>query len=423
MDIEWAVAAGKIAILQARPITALPEPVAQAPSEWPLPFKGATFVRGSITEQLPDPLSPLFATMAPAEMTRSLSNLYWRLAGKSFEGVGFTIINGYAFIFMEMTAKTWLPLLGTLTKLGEVIRTGTTIWRDTFRPLYLHSIATWQAKTPQQWRASDLLTGAQELLYRGTELYTGVQIVIPVAVISELTFSSYYNSFVKDAGDPPAQTFVLGFDSQPIRAEKSLYDLAMWGCEQPALAEMLRQTPAQQLVELLEREQPPSAVEAEVWQRWCSRVNDHLQQYGHTIYNLDFVNAVPADAPAPILEILKFYLQGEGANPYKRQQETVAKREQATQAVLSRLDPLRSSIFRKLLTWAQSIAPVREDALAAIGLGWPLLRRLLLELGRRLVDAGAIAQRNDIFWLEKDEAAQAAAGSMAAKGDFPVLLR
>ena len=45
-------------------------------------------------------------------------------------------------------------------------------------------------------------------------------------------------------------------------------------------------------------------------------------------------------------------------------------------------------MFTKLLGWAQTTAPVREDALADIGLAWPQLRRMLRELGRRLVDAG-----------------------------------
>jgi pyruvate,water dikinase len=124
---------------------------------------------------------------------------------------------------------------------------------------------------------------------------------------------------------------------------------------------------------------------------------------------MDFVNPVPADAPAPIMETLKFYLQGRGVDPYRRQQEAAAKREQATRMILGRLDPARAALFRKLLSWAQRIGPVREDALAGIGMGWPLLRRLLLELGRRLIEAGAINDANDIFWLEKPEVEAAAA--------------
>jgi pyruvate,water dikinase len=56
-----------------------------------------------------------------------------------------------------------------------------------------------------------------------------------------------------------------------------------------------------------------------------------------------------------------------------------------------------------LLEWAQGVAPVREDALADVGLAWPVMRRTLLELGRRLVEAGAVQNPADVFWLRWDE--------------------
>ena len=42
-------------------------------------------------------------------------------------------------------------------------------------------------------------------------------------------------------------------------------------------------------------------------------------------------------------------------------------------------------------------------ALADIGLGYPVLRKMLLELGRRFEQAGAVARPDDIFWLTADE--------------------
>ncbi len=59
MDIEWCLAGGRFSILQARPITALPEDKRFHCKEWPLPGKGP-FSHGSIVDFLPDPVSPLF---------------------------------------------------------------------------------------------------------------------------------------------------------------------------------------------------------------------------------------------------------------------------------------------------------------------------------------------------------------------------
>jgi rifampicin phosphotransferase len=51
---------------------------------------------------------------------------------------------------------------------------------------------------------------------------------------------------------------------------------------------------------------------------------------------------------------------------------------------------------------------MREDALSDVGLAWPLMRRMLLELGRRLRDTGAIEEGSDVFWLGRDELHRAA---------------
>jgi pyruvate,water dikinase len=144
-------------------------------------------------------------------------------------------------------------------------------------------------------------------------------------------------------------------------------------------------------------------VDREEWFEWRSRFQSHLDRYGHAVYNLDFVNAVPADDPTPLFDTLRFYLRGEGQNPHERQRGIATRREEAARAVLERLDAPRANLFIRLLEWAQGVAPVREDALADVGLAWPVMRRMLLELGRRLEEAGAVEKSTDVFWLRWNE--------------------
>jgi len=103
------------------------------------------------------------------------------------------------------------------------------------------------------------------------------------------------------------------------------------------------------------------------------------------------------------------YLEGKGSNPYERQQASEERRIRTAQETAARLKGLRRWAFLKALRWAQSLSEVREDALADIGLGYPLLRRMLHTLGSRFVKAGALAESADIFWLEKSEVEQAVA--------------
>jgi pyruvate,water dikinase len=69
----------------------------------------------------------------------------------------------------------------------------------------------------------------------------------------------------------------------------------------------------------------------------------------------------------------------------------------------SRLKGIKRWAFEKTLNWAQKLAPLREDGIAEIGFGYPLLHRLLRELGRRFADNGAFEQADDIYWLKGSE--------------------
>src|SRR5215204_4306562 len=398
-DIEWALSDGELFILQARPITALPDLMADPPTDWSVPDPKAMYVRASIVEQMPDPLSPLFADLADGSVTRSLRTLMNELLSSDTlrEGdLGLPTVNGYAYYYYKMSAflrisAKALPALSYLYGSGKA--SGVRRWREYSRPRYRETVGGWEAKPPEDLPANELLAGARELLDAGAEYYTSVQTIIPLAASSEMLFTAFYNRLVRREGDPPPQTFLLGFDSMPIQAEKSLYDLGTWSREHPNLARVLAGTPSEQILDLLHAEETLSAVDTEVWHEWRSRFQAHLNRYGHTVYNLDFVNPVPADEPAPLFETLKFYLRGEGQNPHERQRRTAARREEATHAVLERLDAPRRNLFCRLLEWAQGVAPVREDALADVGLAWPIMRRMLLELGRRLTEAEAVENK------------------------------
>jgi pyruvate,water dikinase len=409
-DIEWAREGGKFFLLQARPITALPEVEGPLPTDWTVPEPTAMYVRASIVEQLPDPLSPLFADMIDGAVTRSLQTLFTEILGEDVirdNDVGLPTVNGYAYYEYSragMARLMWkMPrALGAL--LGGGTRAGQGRWRNYSHPRYRRIVSDWTGRDLTDMTTEQLLSGVQELVDAAAEYYTAVQTIIPIAATSEILFTWFYKAVVRHKDDPPAQVFVLGADSEPIRAEKSLYDLADWTREHRELAESLFALPPQQFLERAAASEDPT------WHEWHARFQTHLSAYGHTVYNLDFANSVPADDPVPLVETLRFFVSGKGADPYQRQRSLATRREQATAAVLARLDPVRAQPFRRLVQWAQSVAPVREDALADVGLAWPQARRMLLEIGGRLQVAGVIAEPDDVFWLHRTEIDEAAGG-------------
>ncbi|MBN1669332.1 MAG: hypothetical protein JW862_19735, partial [Anaerolineales bacterium] len=412
VDVEWALSEQRFAILQARPITALPQPARPAPTEWKLPSGAYAAMRNNIVEMMIDPLSPLFKTLGLRAVNDSWNRLLFRFFQR--EGImpadPIIAVNEYAYYNGSIK---FLPMLKMMLGVPGIIRRmfngAVERWTETGRPQYLARVASWET---QNWRALpavELLQAVQELTGAAVGAYGAlVSGVIPAAWMSEAWFTLQYR-FTGRKGDPSAATFLLGFDSLPIRAEQALYDLAQWAGSQPGLAASLQRIPAGQLAEQIQQARPPAAVAASTWQAWQAGFQAHLQQYGHMIYNLDFANPVPADDPWPVLETFQLFLRGEGRNPYHRQQEAITRRTQATEAIEARLKGRRLRVFRKNLARAQKYAPLREDGLADVGLSYPLVRQMLRELGQRLVGAGAIREADEIYWLEQAEVEAAAA--------------
>lgn len=401
-DIEWALADGAFRVLQARPITALPDPIGDVPTDWPLPRPRGLYFRASIVEQLPDPLTPLFADLirvaVPIGLDRLMATLSPNLVGLDID---FPTINGYAYYEYSRTAMARMsaltPMAGVLlTQQGFVMDR----WRDHALPDYQAAVAEWVDRDPAALPASELLRGVRALLAAACIYYSNVQMVIPAAAMTELTWTKLYDALLRRPGDPQASDFLLGFDSTPLLAEKSLHALAVWCRDVPGLAAALDGLPGGYVLAA----ETPEGMDPADWAGFVGRLREHLDRFGHTIYNLDFANPVPADDPTPVIEALKHAIAGRGADPGQRQRDAVERRERITAELLDRLDPVRRKAARASLAAAQVWAPVREDALAAMGLAWPTLHRLLDEFGARLVGAGGIGRTEDVFWLTAAEA-------------------
>ena len=412
MDIEWAYADGQFVILQARPVTALPEPEPPAPIEWKLPKGAYAAMRNNIVELMTDPLTPLFKTFGLHAVNTSMKRLMDGFLGDIGLLPGEMIIAVNEYAYYNGSVK-FGPMLKVMLDAGGIMKrmfTGAVErWTEEGLPRYIEIVKTWEAAQWQELSSAELVTAARQLAEAAVDAYGAlVGGVIPAAWMSEAWFTFRYK-FVKRKSDPEAPVFLMGFDSLPIKAEKALHDLAGWVKERVSLKAYLARTAASDLITHLDSDLAPPSVDVDQWQDWRSHFGEYLEKFGHTIYNLDFGNPIPADDPAPILETLKLYLSDGGTNPHERQAASAERREAATRAIEERLKGRRLRVFQKNLARAQKYAPLREDGLADVGLSYPLLRQILRHLGQRFVDAGAIGKADNIFWLIEREVNESAA--------------
>jgi pyruvate,water dikinase len=344
MDIEWTLADGDFAIVQARPVTALPE----APLDWPLPDPKGVYMRASIADLMPKPLTPLFLTLGISTLKNQMTPLGARIVGgtPSLGDDYFTDINTYAYMNSKFPPRGWLWLLFRLIpSYPRLLRKIVPIWRDELHPEYQAFVAGKQDLDIDQMSARELWRETQELFQAAAYYMDGLMFAtMGASAGSEMLTTRVYNRFARQEGDPDASVLLMGWDNIPVRSEKSLYDIAMWVGQNDELASYILNTPSPELVKDLDTF---DSVPVPGFSEFTSRLGTHLDKFGYIVFQLDFGEDLPLDHPDMMLETIKMYLRGEGMNPHNRQHASEKRRIQTAETMLGRLKGFKRWAFTK----------------------------------------------------------------------------
>ena len=404
-DIEWAVANGKCWLLQSRPITNLPPPPLLDVT-WDPPSKGTQLVRRQVVENMPEPLSPLFDDLYLRYGLERAIDQFLDDFGMQFdvelfiERPMFLTVNGYAYC-RGSYRFSWRLLLvmpkifyAYIKMVFKLLRDLQGRWRDEALPAYLNSI--------EQWRSVDLVTASDDQLLLGVRSLSLADAVywftVSMMVGGAKVTDGLLNRFVTSRwvpGDLTSGMFLRGFPSKTIEAQVDLEAIARRIQESEPLRTLVQNTPAINLIEALRQEPVSQAI--------VQDIDQYLERYGHQVYNLDFAEPTQIEDPAAVLFSLKSLVGSEEFDTPARQARLVKERDSLIEQTVASLGPVRRWLFRKLLRWAQNWGPSREEALFYMGAAWTTLRRLALELGRRLVAAGTLSSPEDVFYLEGAE--------------------
>jgi phosphohistidine swiveling domain-containing protein len=414
-DIEWAVSDGRISLLQARPITNLPAALL-AEVRWESPQPGAIWVRRQVVEHMPEPLSPLFAelylrqglerSMQALVESMGLRNMFDRMVDAPF----FTAVNGYGYSRgnVNLTPRIALDLVRAIvTGPLWLFRHGIDYWRSAGLPSYLATLARWQNVDPTAASAEELLRGVRELAWADADYWFAAAIAIGTAKVSDWILDRFLTLAAPESNLHSSQ-FLRGFPSKTLEAEAELDAIARRVRESAALRDYILATPAERLLAGLPDTPDADSLRADL--------DHYFARYGHQIYNLDFISPTLIDAPLPTLLGLKALVRDPERVAFARRAEVVRERDRLTAETERSLDWPPRWLFRKIVPWAQRFAPYREEGLFYVGAGWPKLRRLALELGRRLVVVGSLGAPDDIFFLESGELEQAIAARATGQG-------
>jgi pyruvate,water dikinase len=386
-DLEWCLEGDRLYIVQARPITTLPD----IPVAWEAPGEGQWLHGGGTFEMITEPISPLFETFLLPIFYRAVIGM---LAGIGLERalpkIPYRVVNGYIFLHMQLRLRPW-HLVGVLKDFA--LHLNSMGDQESEQSLYRTMVESLSQPEVSNLTGEQILARMQALGEAGMRYWLQIMKLVQVIYRQEKAFTDFYNRGVRHPEDPEPEIFLRGQQIKPWEAECSTYDLALLAQGHDPFADVLRLCPENALAAL---------AAAPHGNEFLSCLETHLDRYGHQLSSFDLSLPTLADDPRPVLSAIQAFLNGK-ESPYVRQQRMSAEREQAAETVLSRLAPRTRGKFTRLLRIAQNAARLREDALFDVGLAWTPLHRCALELGRRLAQASVIAQAGDIFWLNLDE--------------------
>jgi pyruvate,water dikinase len=353
-DIEWAIDGdGTLWILQARPMTALPDSLS-----WTPPAPGAYTRQLRLGEWIGAPVTPLFESWLLTAMENRMHAFFKDEIGQRAPRPYHVVVNGWYFYSINFLSGPAMirSLPSMLWHLIRSPRRVAGVLPRTVRHSFPIAEREWRAGMQPRYRAA--VASAEERMDS-----------LPVSELPALI-----DELASLAGEYFGWIAALG---------GAAYKMEM------NLAQFFRRH--------------LSAVAGDSHLPLLSGIDTPAQSPGTAVASLDWSLApMPSGTPPQ-------------ADHDRRVAERAAAERAATDALAS--SPKRLAEFRRLLADSQHLIPIREEQVAELTTPWPIMRRAVLRIGQALVERGVIGQPDDVFFLTRDETLAALAGDGAAAVD------
>jgi rifampicin phosphotransferase len=352
-DIEWAIDhEGRLWLLQARPMTALPQPVS-----WTPPGPGLWMRNFRLGEWLPEAVTPLFATWLLPVLEDGFLDGMQTTAGVRVP-FRYALANGWYYIATPIPS---LKLLARVLRHGRVKILYNALIRVGRDPAAADRAVL--SDLDRQWRDN------QAPRYRQLVASTAAEV---------------------DTATPQRLGELV--DSLGREAGIWLWYLAIVGGSAWKMEACLTRFTRRHLRSVL----PESDGGTQVMLRGLAAP----VAAAHAVQSVDWYHPVAGELPT--IEMAVAHRQGELAD------QRIDAERRCRQALADR--PRLLAEFDRLLQVNQRYAVIREEQAREFTLAWPVLRACARRLGEHLVDVGAIDAPDDVHFCTRDELIAALAG-------------
>jgi len=411
-DVEWAIADGKLFMLQARPITTLRE---QAIEPIPMKIEVPPGYWESDAEHIPKPLSPMGRSVLLPSYTNGTQKMC-TTTGFLLDRVEYRDIGGW--IYMRLVPPggkdmdpppTWVMkiMLRLIPDLRARIRRGTEFVRNNESDVLVERwYDKWYPEISKEMRElrdvnlavlSDAeldthMDRALALIGRGNEVHFTLAAVNPFAIYDLVTTSQALLGW----DEAHVMELVTGLSAKSTEPSRKLAELAQMARTRPAVRELIEHANANTADRLAQ-------VDAEFAEAFAT----YLKEYGCRGLAFDLNEPTIAESPGLVLGWIRDQI-ARNYDPTADAAELDKKRNAAqaeARATLANRSPQERERFERALARAIRGYPSQEDnVFFTQGAPTALGRYALLELGHRLAKKQVIESRDDVFFLEIEEA-------------------
>jgi rifampicin phosphotransferase len=365
-DIEWAIdTSGQLWLLQARPVTALPEPVA-----FPAPGPGLWMRNFRLGEWLPEAVTPLFGAWLLPELEEGFLDGMYACIGLRVP-FRWTLVHDWYYTAIPIPTPRLLARVVTQGR-GRAVRT---LWHALIRvgrdPVAADRAVL--ADLYRHWRG--------EQLPRYRRLVARADGELPTA--SPARVAHLVTAIAREAGQYMWFLAIVGGSAWKMEVNLTRF------CRRHLADVIDRLGGVQVLLRGLPATQPAPAV-------------------GHAVQSLDWYHPVAAELPIIATNQPAVTL---------RHQQLAADRETAEAACRAALPPGQRATFEALLQVTQRYAAIREEQSRDLTLGWPVLRACAAHLGEHLMRRGIFAAADDVHFCTRSEVDAAVAGQPTSLDD------
>jgi len=283
--------------------------------------------------------------------------------------------------------------------LNPIIERFEEYWYNELLPEIKQHIAYFESSDLRGMSLDQLRAHLAEALKRSERMGALHGVIMPM-LFAMSQFEELYCELFEGTTTLDALRLTQGFDNKTMEGDRALWQLSRTARSIPEVSEILSKHAAGEVIPALEKSASCESFLADL-NKWLAYYGQRL----NSVFALDQSSWI--EDPTPAIQNLQAYVSMSDLRPEMEPTALVAEREKAVAEARAKLAGYPKPIvarFEMLLKAAQIAAIVHEDHNFWIDQRcFYHVRRIIMEFGERLAQAGTLDTANDVLYLTPDE--------------------